>query len=388
MPNELVLDNWSYSVMDQTKKSEIVDKIKNHISPNSFNIDFNLFEVPGTLQSNIVRLLDIDPYFEQNMKQLSIYETSTLLLSHEINLEGEIQSDYQLLIERIDSMADIYLNGQLLAKTSNAFLQQNILISRHFLKQGQNSLFIVISPAISFVPETSDLPETRDRVFVRRPTYNFGWDFAPRAVLCGIGQTKFSKTEEILIKDLFVITEKISEDYAELLIRWTIESQSNKNSFFSFELKIFGGDDNIVFISELTEIQSPRNENFQTKINLENPMLWWPSGLGSQHLYRLEIVEKKSENKFETKFGIRTINLLLKENNQNTFIFEINGKKIWAKGANWVPTDALTNFSDSPKYKELLSLAKDANFNMLRIWGGGVVEANEFYDLCDELGLM
>ncbi|MHA2339694.1 MAG: glycosyl hydrolase 2 galactose-binding domain-containing protein, partial [Candidatus Hodarchaeales archaeon] len=140
MPNELVLDNWSYSVINQTKKSEIINKIKSGLSLNSFNMDFNPFEVPGTLQSNIVKLLDIDPYFEQNMKQLSIFENSILLLCHEINLEGKIQNDYQLLVERIDLMGDIYLNGQLLAKTSNAFLQQNILISRHFLKQGQNLL--------------------------------------------------------------------------------------------------------------------------------------------------------------------------------------------------------------------------------------------------------
>ena len=90
-----------------------------------------------------------------------------------------------------------------------------------------------------------------------------------------------------------------------------------------------------------------KGENFcKRKLSIDNPRLWWPNRYGKQPLYNLELTEKSTGQSINERFGIRKVKLLLKVDEENSFIFEVNGKKIWAKGANWVPTDALTNFSE------------------------------------------
>ena len=380
------LTEWYYFSMDPEEKDNILDQVMNKRKIEQVNLHLKPFKVPGTLQSNISEELDLDPYFERNMQQLEALENRAIVLLCEFSVEN-ITHNYNFLFERIDTMSEIFLNGSLIGKTANAHISHRLSIPSSILKRGENLLSIVLSPAMAFTNEDAKLPEIKDRVFVRRPTYNYGWDFAPRSVILGLGNVKIIRKEPVSVKDVLIHTERLSKRFADLVLEWTTKAE--KSDTLKFVLKITDcNSKNTVFVENFVQMVEKGLNHSKKKFSIDNPRLWWPNEYGEQALYKIELIERSTGKSVNTRFGIREVNLILKEDEENRFIFEINGKKIWAKGANWVPTDALINFSDEKKYRKLLLLAKDANFNMIRIWGGGVVEKEIFYDLCDELGIM
>ncbi|MHA2363083.1 MAG: glycosyl hydrolase 2 galactose-binding domain-containing protein [Candidatus Hodarchaeales archaeon] len=384
--NTIFLENWFFRIADIANKDKIVNQIKNKMSIDTLEFNLQPFRIPGTLQSNIVILKNLEPFFEDNMKLFDNLESQILLLVCEIPLKDQISENLKLIFEQIDTISEIYLNGSLLGKVSNAFRQYQFSVPNKILRQGKNLLSLFIFPPMSYVDQNTLLPEIRDRVFVRRPTYNYGWDFAPRAVLVGIREVQLKSEEKLSINDIFVITETCNEKEANILIKWTIETSESKN--YLFNLKITTPDDNTINNIQISKDLIVGKNQIQIYFIINDPNLWWPNGSGNQPLYKIEVTEKSTGCSRSSRFGVRQIRLILEEGNKNRFIFEINGEKIWAKGANWVPTNALTNFSNNQNYKDFLKLAKNANFNMIRIWGGGVVEQDAFYDICDDFGLM
>jgi beta-mannosidase len=127
-------------------------------------------------------------------------------------------------------------------------------------------------------------------------------------------------------------------------------------------------------------------------IGIPNPRLWWPNGYGEQHLYKVSVTAVNGGIECDTKsasFGIRTVRLLQEKDEEGrSFIFEINGVKIYCKGADWIPSDNFIPRISTLTYERLLTLARDAHMNMVRVWGGGIYEQEIFYELCDRLGLM
>ena len=128
-------------------------------------------------------------------------------------------------------------------------------------------------------------------------------------------------------------------------------------------------------------------------INIDNPELWWPNGMGEQPLYTIEVWGESRGDVFSWpafKYGIRTISLdtsRVDEENRN-FMLVVNGKRVFCKGGNWIPADSIYARVTPEKYDELVREAKNANFNMLRVWGGGQYERDEFYDACDKYGIL
>jgi len=132
--------------------------------------------------------------------------------------------------------------------------------------------------------------------------------------------------------------------------------------------------------------------SLQIELEVLQPRLWWPNGEGEPHLYKLEIClldnEKNLYDCFERKVGIRNIQLQTRENGEEIFRLVVNGRPIFARGANWIPADMFIPRLSPETYRKWLTLAKEANMNILRVWGGGIYEEDIFYQLCDELGLL
>jgi beta-mannosidase len=125
---------------------------------------------------------------------------------------------------------------------------------------------------------------------------------------------------------------------------------------------------------------------------LPEPKLWWPHGSGAQPLYTAVVALRLGEEVVDAVpvvFGVRTVRLLQEPDDEGrSFIMEINGRKIFCKGADWIPADTFLPRVTDEKYDRLLTMARDANMNMIRVWGGGIYEQDRFYELCDRLGLM
>jgi beta-mannosidase len=379
------LDNWFFTQIEMTEIEGMHHKIRGKSSIDLLQIELKPFITPGTLQSNLAKILDLDPYYEENMREFDSYENMALVLFSEFNLD-EVNEKLQINFEYIDTISEIYIDGVSVEKTSNAFIQQTIKIPPTHVSIGKNLITIFLFPAMAYINNEADLPEIRDRVFVRKPAYNYGWDFAPRVILTGIGKSIIEARNALTLGDIFVYTESINLNKAIIKVEW-----KNKTSYadnFSFQIVIMDEKNDEIYNNQFSQFLEIGEHIHDQNIDIQNPKLWWPNGYGKQPLYRIEVREKSSGTTMHSLFGIRKIELLLQEEDEHRFIFEINGVKIWAKGGNWVPTDALTNFSTNEKYEKLLLLAKNANFNMIRVWGGGVVEKKTFYELCDELGIL
>ena len=129
-----------------------------------------------------------------------------------------------------------------------------------------------------------------------------------------------------------------------------------------------------------------------TEMEIDDPKLWNPHNYGEQYLYELSVQAiAGGENQISVvkkKVGIRTLNLILENQGKPSFHFVVNGRPIFIKGANWIPADSFLPRVSDEKYLQLLKSAKNANMNMIRVWGGGVYENDRFYEICDELGLL
>ncbi len=390
MKKSLFLNDWRFTRIESSELNnikEIIPLLKHEDDLTKIDLVFQSFKVPGTLQSNLAILENFNPYFEKNIDRFTPLEYNCLILVHPVP-ELDPSKDYYLEFDWIDTNADIFLDGKRIGSSNNAFLKKKIAIPKVI---STTLLILILIPHMSYIDEESyDFPPIKnplDRVFVRRPTYNYGWDFSPRTLLIGIGTVEIKEKNDLTIEDIFVYTEDISENKASINVQWSVQTKIQMDVDFSLEI-FFKETNKSIYKEKFTSKLEKGHSQIKSTIYLPQVELWWPNGYGKQNLYILKISTITHDELKETTFGIRKIELVLQEKGRQTFVFKINDTKIWSKGANWVPTDSLLNFSQYEKYQSLLLLARNANFNMIRIWGGGVVEKEEFYNLCDELGLM
>lgn len=360
-------ENWTFNKQNETKKHKAT--------------------IPGTVHTDLYEnQLIPDPFFGANEKQLQWienenweYETIFLLSEKEISNEN-----IELEFEGLDTYASIYINGQMVLESENMFRKWSISAKKH-LKKGKNHLKIVFQSAVQKGKEEAEklsytLPE-KERVFVRKAQYQFGWDWGPRFVTAGIWkkvQLKFWNSATI---------ENIKYSQVEL---------NDLKAILEFTTEIR--------VSEVKTIQLKINEKSETfhlkkgtnkvkmKYEISTPKRWWCTGLGFPYQYEfhfsLEQNRKIIDNK-ELKIGLRTIELIQEKVAFGTsFYFKLNGKSVFMKGANYVPPDSFLPRVPDATYFSLVENAKKANMNMLRVWGGGVYADDEFYNACDANGIL
>ncbi|MCL5072304.1 MAG: beta-mannosidase, partial [Actinobacteria bacterium] len=314
----------------------------------------------------------------------------------------------ELTLESLDAGADIFLNDFYLGHHRSAHYPfvQNV---KDKLRIGENTLIIRLTSGLEYYCE-NDMAGIKKfifteeeqfrgprgdkrRVFVRKPQYVFGWDWGPRIATCGIVKDVYLKTySKIIIRSVHVCTERIVPDAK---LEFEIELE-NLHRFISMDgsinLEIFDGSEKILHISDEVLIRSGINY-YKLDALVENPKPWWPNGMGTQDLYEIRIsasLEDKIIDYSHFKYGIKTLELDIDKLNarERNFAFKINGIKTFCKGGNWIPADSIYARVTDEKYGYLLKEAKEANFNMLRIWGGGIYERDIFYEKCDEYGIM
>jgi beta-mannosidase len=360
-------ENWLFNKQGETKK---------HIAT-----------IPGTVHTDLfANQLIPDPFFGANEKQLQWienenweYETTFLLSEIEISNEN-----IELEFEGLDTYATVYINGEIVLEADNMF-RKWIISAKNHLKKGKNHLKIVFQSAVQKGQEEASklsytLPE-KERVFVRKAQYQFGWDWGPRFVTAGIWkkvQLKFWDSATI---------ENINYSQVEL---------NDLKAILEFTTEIR--------VSEVKTIQLKINEKSETfhlkkgtnkvkmKYEISNPKRWWCTGLGFPHQYEFHFSLKQNrkiiDNK-ELKIGLRTIELVQEKDTFGTsFYFKLNGKPVFMKGANYIPQDSFIPKQTPSSYYELVQNARKANMNMLRVWGGGVYADDEFYNACDANGIL
>ena len=329
-----------------------------------------------------------NPYFSQNEATVQWVSYKEWWFKSLIQIEPQFLLNEHIYLNcpGLDTYCKVYLNDQFIGNAENAFRTWKFDI-KSTLKVGTNELLIKIQSASLLADSLYRQLETKlpgeKRVMVRKPQYQFGWDFGPTLESAGITKPiTIIAWNEYLLEHVSLHTKEIGSDYAELKLEMDFNSGIDKLQ--SFELEI----GNQLFNFDCSS-QFGQNHCTQTLV-IKNPELWWPNGHGDQKLYscKLSILEGGHKRLLkEWKTGIRSITLMNQADQfGSSFYFLVNGKRIFCKGANYIPQDILFLKSDHPL--RIIDQAVDCNFNMLRIWGGGTYESEAFYEACDEKGIM
>ncbi len=344
-------------------------------------------QVPGTVHTDLLaNQLIPDPFFGTNEKQLQWIENEDWEYQTVFSVSAaEIAQENSLLqFEGLDTYAEVFLNGQKILVADNMFRTWNIAVKKH-LKRGQNSLRIVFSSAVKKgKAEAQKLPYTLpgdEKIFTRKAQYQYGWDWGPRLVTAGIWKNiSIRFWSKASFKNIYCEQKELHKDKAKLLFHVTVNVEIPGN----YTLK--SGENGVV-----RKLQKGINK-VSIPIEINNPQLWWPNGMGEPHQYQnifsLWFKGKKLEEK-TLKTGLRTIELVQeKDDIGKSFYFKVNGVPVFMKGANYIPPDSFLPRADAAVYQRVVENAVNANMNMLRVWGGGVYADEAFYEACDAKGIL
>lgn len=343
--------------------------------------------VPGTVHLDLMdNKLIPDPYKDENEKKIQWVENEDwdYQTVFKISAEELENQNADLVFHGLDTFSEIYLNGKLLKKTDNMFRTWKIP-AKNDLKIGNNTLQIKFKSSVNIgkdlakkVPFT--MPES-PRSFVRKAQYQFGWDWGPRLVTAGIWKdVKLNFWNHAKIENIKIEQKALTKQRADLNIYAEIYAEKDGNYVFAADKE----NHDIALKKGLNKISVP--------LKIENPHLWQPNGWGKAIIYVLKFSLKKNSETIDSKeerFGLRTVELIQeKDEKGKSFYFKVNGNPMYAKGTNWIPSDSFTPRITKEKYKKLIKDCKDANMNMIRVWGGGIYEDDEFYKACDENGIL
>ncbi|HYX28511.1 MAG TPA: glycoside hydrolase family 2 protein, partial [Pyrinomonadaceae bacterium] len=224
--------------------------------------------------------------------------------------------------------------------------------------------------------------------YTRKAPYQYGWDWGPRFVTTGIWRpVSLEVWNEARLSDVQIITKQINADAASMTSNIEVVASAPAHAIVSLNNLT----DHTVATRKEINLVSGANR-IPIDFTVSHPQLWWPNGLGAHPLYTLQaqvMISGRLVDQKQIRIGLRTMELRQQpDDGGKSFAFFINGVPVFAKGANWIPADSFPTRITKAKYRQLVASARDANMNMLRVWGGGIYESDDFYDACDEMGIL
>ena len=327
--------------------------------------------VPGGVHTALLKAgLMKDAFWGQNEKDMQWVGKSDWNISRELEVSKEFlaKKEIVLRLEDCDCFCTVFVNGQKVGETTDRF-QRYTFDVKPFLKEGKNTVEGKFRSPENEADKRraakgrefpmSNIMWAKNQAFVRKAACHAGWDWGPAVQVTGFcGTTKLIATDGPRVEYVY-------------------STQDFNDSFTHCTLTV---------TAELSD-----GSKVEKKFEIDNPPLWWPNGAGEQKFYTAEF--DVNGEKIVKKIGLRKVEVLNEKTVTNgkeelSLVFRVNGRRIFMKGANWIPCSAYENEQTPARYRDLLESAKAANMNMIRLWGGGQYEKDVFYDTCDELGIM
>lgn len=361
--------------------------------------------VPGTVHQDLLNheLLP-DPFFGTNEKKIQWVENEDWEYKTTFTVTGEQLSRgaAMMTFEGLDTYADVYLNGALLLKSDNMFVGYSVSV-KEVLRQGENKLHVFFrSPVKETLPQWAsngfDYPADNDHsdkklsVFTRKAPYSYGWDWGIRMVTSGIWRPVTLRFYDVAaIGDYHVkqlsLTDRQAEISNELEINSISSGKEEAEIIVSCSLK-----DGQPLIVRRPVVLNPGINHVKIPVEIKDPVRWMPNGWGEPVLYDFTaqvVCRGKTVASEHHRIGLRTVRLVNeKDEHGESYYFEVNGIPMFAKGANFIPNDILLPSMTDERYATLFRDIREANMNVIRVWGGGTYEDNRFYDLADENGIL
>lgn len=355
---------------------------------------WNPANTPGTVHTDLLfNHLIPDPFFRANEDSVQWVEQQDWEYQTYFSCPDYLfnQRNIAITFEGLDTYADVYLNDTLILQASNMFRKYTTDV-RRIMRRSDNHLFIHFYSAIKKGNQLIgqlNYPLAGDvdgKAITRKAQYQYGWDWGPRLLTCGIYKNiSLNGWSNYQLQEAFVRQDSLTADTAYLSVQSSLNSDVEKTFSFTFS-------NNAGTESSTAKIALQKGINdFSIPLKIVQPQRWWCNGLGAQKLYDLQLCvdDDSCDVIFACRYGIRTLKLQQAKDAAGAgFGFELNGVPVFMKGANYIPPDNFMPRCDRSVYEGIINDAVASNMNMLRVWGGGVYAADEFYDLCDQKGIL
>ncbi|MBN3035544.1 MAG: glycoside hydrolase family 2 protein [Bacteroidales bacterium] len=349
-------------------------------------------DVPGCIHDDLLRHgLIPDPFLIDNERKIQWVEDKRW----EYRLEFSIPSEFgraehlTLRFEGLDTHADVYLDDSLHLTANNMFRAWEINLDA-IAGKGTHTLHVIFHPAAMMDSIAASLLPYRlpdRRAFSRKAPYQYGWDWGPRLITCGIWKpVRLIGWNSVRLTSAGIHADSIKGDTAYMSAEAEVFSDRTRQAIFRLTDSQTG-----TLISNTSAELIPGQNRMTTAFLIDEPHLWWTNGLGESPLYhfRIEVISGKDRAILEKAAGCRTIKLMTPTDTiGRAFYFRLNGVPVFMKGANYIPMHSFPGRVDSSGMRQLITGAAAAGMNMLRVWGGGIYEDDLFYDLCDRHGIL
>ena len=348
-------------------------------------------KVPGTVYADYLAAGKMEnPYWRDNelkalelMEHDYIYETTFTPKAEVLNKEKIV-----LRFNGLDTLADVDLNGVRIGHADNEHRVWEFDV-KEVLAAGENTLTVTLLSSVNFIREafkedpaiTMSTDGMQGASYLRKAHCDFGWDWGARIPDAGI------------FKDV----ELLGMDYGRIESVYVRQLHEDGKVTLQFEPDIIGFDRKADYDHTVTyTVTDPEGSvlvtTTDTTFEVPDPQLWWPNGYGTQPLYQVQAVLSRGGVELDCwkrRIGLRTMELTrVKDQWGESFCHTVNGVSVFAMGADYIPEDNIKPFITRERTFKLLKDCKDANFNAVRVWGGGMYASEDFLDACDEYGLM
>lgn len=339
--------------------------------------------VPGSVYADLMADGTMpDPFWRENeldaferMKKDYVYQRTFTVSEAQL-----AHAHVELVCEGLDTLAHVSLNGRKIAFADNMHITW-VWDVKEQLHAGENTLEIRFdSPILYCAKKAEEAPgwESSDATpgfrHLRKAHCMFGWDWGPRLPDAGIWRPIFLRTWDAARLENALMLQAHHDGVVDVTIRPEIAGES------AWSAEITAPDGEVIIIPETTAAEQV--------VRVKNPQLWWPNGLGKQPLYRVTVRLATGDTRV-WRIGLRTMTVSREKDEWGEeFCHVVNGMKVFAMGADYIPEDNILARVTPERTRRLLEDCKAANFNAIRVWGGGYYPDDAFYDICDELGLL
>ena len=362
-------------------------------------------KVPGTIHQDLINHNRIpNPFYGMNEEAVQwvenedwMYRTSFVVTEEQLNRDAAV-----LELDGLDTYADVFLNGALILRSDNMFVGHKVPV-KSVLRKGENRLLIRFRSAVKEAlpqwetngfdyPADNDHSSKRVSIYTRKAPYSYGWDWGIRLATCGIWRpVRLVFSDIARIEDYYVRQASVSASKADVDNRLEITNVTSQPVSALLKVTYHYTANDTKEVQKQIELR-PGENTVSLPVMIDNPHLWMPNGWGEPSLYKftasvsVDGVEVASQ---ERQVGLRSIRVVMEDDEHGkSFYFEVNGHPMFAKGANFIPDEALLPNVTPERYKRIFEDVKAANMNMLRVWGGGIYEDDKFYDEADRNGIL
>ncbi|MFE9426818.1 glycoside hydrolase family 2 protein [Kitasatospora sp. NPDC006697] len=343
--------------------------------------------VPGCVHTDLLaaRLID-DPYLDDNETRLSWIGRTDWRYDTVFRWDPDQQEHTDLVCAGLDTVATVTLNGTLLGRTANQHRSYRFPV-RHLLKAGENTLSIRFDSAYGYAEAQRAALGHRPGAyrepypFIRKSACNFGWDWGPTVVTAGIwrpiGLESWSAARLAEVRPEATLDPERAAGSADGLVKVAVRVQRADERPLTVTATVAG--------QSVSAALAPGARTAELALRVADPELWWPRGLGEQRLHELtvELAGPGTLDRWSREIGFRRVEL-----DTAAFALSVNGRPVKVRGANWIPDDCFPNRVTPDRLAQRFEQAAGANINLLRVWGGGLYESEEFYRLADATGML